>query len=150
LVSFLKFGEGWNLGPGLFGIEGAPSPGGAVGEPLPQGRVQQRQDGQPTNTLWSDELLGTGYTLIGFDVDPASLLTKNRNYDGLSTLHIGPEASLQEIEGELMNWATEHAVGLALVRPDRQVFGICRKGPDLAPQLEQLIDRLYRQLEQHS
>ena len=95
LVSFLKFGEGWNLGPGLFGIEGAPSPGGPVGEPLPQGRVQQRQDGQPTNTLWSDELLGTGYTLIGFNVDPASLLAKNRNYDGLSTLHIGPEASLQ-------------------------------------------------------
>ena len=57
---------------------------------------------------------------------------------------------LQEIEGELMNWATEHAVGLALVRPDRQVFGICRKGTDLAPQLEQLIYRLYLQLEQHS
>jgi len=95
-------------------------------------------------------LLGTGYTLIGFDVDPASLLPKTKNYDGLSTLHIGPETSLQEIEGELMNWATEHAVGLALVRPDRQVFGICRKGADLATQLEQLIDRLYRQLERHN
>ena len=150
LVSFLKFGEGWTLGPGLFGIDGAPSPGGPLGEPLPQGRVQQRRDGQPTATLWSDELLGSGYTLIGFNVDPASLLAKNRDYDGLSTLHIGPEANLQEIEGELMNWASEHAVDLALVRPDRQVFGICSKEADLTSQLTQLIDTLYRQVGRHS
>ena len=150
LVGFLKFGEGWNIGAGLLAVEGAPAAGDPVGEPMPQGFVQQIGVDDPVSPQWSDELLGGGFTLVGFGVDPAVYLpNENENehrHEWLSTLHIGSTGDACEIEGEIVNWAAEHAIALALVRPDRQVYGVCKTGSAIVAELQSMLIRLNEQL----
>ncbi len=142
LVSFLKFGEGWNLGSGLFALQERPESGGPVGEPLPQGRVQRLRDGEPGATVWSDDLLGDDYTLLGFGVDPSPLACEYNECTWLRCLHIGVGGVAREVEGELMNWAEEHDISLVLVRPDRQVYGVCKHGSEM--EITQMLDTLYQ------
>jgi 3-(3-hydroxy-phenyl)propionate hydroxylase len=144
LVGFLKFGEGWNLGAGLLATHGAPAAGGPVGEPLPQGFVQRLGVDEPPQ--WFDELLGGGFTLVGFGVDPVVYLADVDDHAWLSTVHIGSAGGICEIEGEMMHWAAEHAIALALVRPDRQVYGVCKTGSRIAVELQTMLVRLNEQL----
>lgn len=146
LVGFLKFGQGWKLGAGLLAVDHAPKSSDPQGEPLPQSRVQLSRASDNTTPQWSDELLGDGFTLVGFGVDPSTFLHSNHHSNKLSTLHIGSADCAIEVDGELMSWAAEHAIALALVRPDRQVYGVCKTGPRVGAELQAMLDRLNGQL----
>ncbi|MEM7020189.1 MAG: bifunctional 3-(3-hydroxy-phenyl)propionate/3-hydroxycinnamic acid hydroxylase [Pseudomonadota bacterium] len=146
LVGMLKFGEGWNIGSGLLSIEDAPKKGAPIGYPIPQAMVQPLKNGESGAAVWSDELLGEGFTLLGFGVDPAALLDSHERTIKLAGLHIGPDGQAIEVNGELTRWAEEHDIALAVVRPDRHVYGVCKLGGDLEAQLEALLSNLQHQL----
>lgn len=146
LVRFLKFGEGLPLGPGLFAVQGAPDQAGAVGSPIPQGSMTLLGEGSVPESVWLDDLLGSKYTLIGFGLEPRTYLSEGSQYPWLDTLHVGPTGRAVEATGELTNWATEHQIRLALVRPDRQVYGVCLEGAELEAELQNMLTALAQQL----
>jgi 3-(3-hydroxy-phenyl)propionate hydroxylase len=148
LVSFLGFGFNFKLGQGLLACDGAPAVDSPVGSPLPQPLVETAE-GQNVRL---DELLGGGFALVGIGVDPAIVLAElNIDPAGelpLNCVHIGLPGQMRDISGVLNNWATDHSIEIALVRPDRQVYGVCTKGSgvELRQQLAGLLTRLHGQL----
>ena len=146
LVGFLKFGEGWQLGQGLFFSETDAELKRPVGEPIPQGWISRLPLTSSTPPILSDCLLSDRFTVIGFDIDPKPFLIEANAHDWLDTLFIGKKGQFIEVEGELMNWANENEVALAIIRPDRQVYGICKKGAVAKHQLSRILDVLDRQL----
>ena len=125
LVSFLKFGEETPIGPGLFATEERFVPDGVVGKLIPQSTMKLCGADEAEEAIWSDELLGSDYTLVGFGVEPHDLLPEGLREPWLHTLHIGPNGWADEVAGNLTHWADSHGIALALVRPDRQIFGVC-------------------------
>lgn len=146
LVRFLKFGEGLPLGPGLFAVQGAPDRTNAVGSPIPQGSMTLLSEDSLPQSVWLDDLLGSKYTLIGFGLEPQTYLPEGGHYPWLDTLHIGPIGDAVEASGELTPWVTEHRIRLALVRPDRQVYGVCLEGAELKTELQNMLSALGQQL----
>ena len=148
LVGFLKFGEGWKLGAGLFDGDGLPNARSPIGEPIPQSRL--RQAGESTALIWSDDLLGDGFSLIGFGIDPIEIFADESKPDWLNTVCFGSAENAYEMGGELASWVVKYDVGLALVRPDRQVYGVCKSGQLMHTEMLSLLDRLIIQLDRDS
>ena len=146
LVGFLKFGEGWQLGQGLFFNETGAELKRPVGEPIPQGWISRLPLAASQRPVLSDCLLSDRFTVVGFDIDPEPFLIDNKTHDWIDSLFIGKKGQFIEVEGELMNWANKNEVSLAIIRPDRQVYGICRKGTVVSHQLSVMLDALDRQL----
>lgn len=146
LVRFLKFGEGIHLGSGLFASQGLPEISGPVGSPIPQGLMTLVDGSSSSQSVWFDDLLGSDYTLIGFGLEPQALLPEGDRPSWISTLRVGPSGDADELQGELMQWANRHQISLALVRPDRQVYGVCLKGADLQSELDAMLNTLRLQL----
>jgi hypothetical protein len=65
----------------------------------------------------------------------------------LDVLCIGLKGHFQEVQGELMRWATENQIAVAVVRPDRQIYGFCGKDAQLDAKLSVVINRLAKSLE---
>jgi len=145
LVRFMKFGEGWHLGDGLFAVDRVAEVSGPVGAPVPQRRLQSLSAQISNDPKWSDEQLGSGFTAIGFGIDPKRLLANTELPDWLSLLTLENEG-----QDELMSWAQKHGVRVALVRPDRQVYGVCKNQLDdnkVGQQLRFMLDGLQGKLQ---
>jgi 3-(3-hydroxy-phenyl)propionate hydroxylase len=142
LVGFLQFGFRWYLGPGLLACEGAPPAKGAVGFPMPQPVVK---DGSG-ESVRLDYLLGSGFALVGFGLDPADWVSAGPLE--LECVQVGGGGLVEQGDGMLSRWAHEHAISIALIRPDRQVYGICngRGGEEVSNELATLLARLNAQL----
>ena len=147
LVSFLKFGEETPIGPGLFATEERFVPRGVVGKLIPQSTMKLCGADEAEETIWSDELLGCEYTLVGFGVEPDDLLPRGLQESWLHTLHIGPNGLADEVAGKLTHWAVSHGIALALVRPDRQIFGVCFvTAPDPRAEVRDILNSLRQRL----
>ena len=53
---------------------------------------------------------------------------------------------MQETDGEIMNWVAENNVAVAILRPDRQVYGICKSASCAGAELPAMIATLIKQL----
>ena len=152
LVAFLKFGEGWHIGAGLLACDGAPPPGGVIGKPIPQPWLET--SGGQRRRL--DELLGDGFSAVGFNLNPAAVLDGATGRDSITygkiaplvCLQIGPGGHATDTSRMLSGWADTHGIGIAIVRPDRQVYGVCGRvaGTALHSELSGLLSRLEKQL----
>lgn len=144
LLNHLNFLGDWRLGEGLLAIDGAPTADTQLGKQLPQSKLVT-VDG---SEALSDDLLGSGFTLVGFGVDPAVHLQVDYSIagTGLSLLQVGGEGGMHEIEGTLCSWARLNNISLAIVRPDLQIYGVCLENDDPKQQLEGLLSRLRQQL----
>jgi 3-(3-hydroxy-phenyl)propionate hydroxylase len=145
LVRFLKFGEGVPLGNGLLMTDPEGKPTKPVGEPLPQSWVTSTTNAS-ASPIRSDDLLTEKFTVIGFGIDPLSIMAELSDYDWLDTLHFGSGGSVQETDGEIMNWVAENNVAVAILRPDRQVYGICKSASCAGAELPAMIATLIKQL----
>ena len=140
LAPDLDLGGSWVLGEGLLDRDGEPANEGNIGRPIPQPEVE-RSDGQRVKF---DEILGQGFTLLGFDLDPAPLLKESGGHKlTLDCLHLGPDGQARDLTGTLSDWRQTTGASLALIRPDRQVYAICREADgNLAGQLARVLGKL--------
>jgi 3-(3-hydroxy-phenyl)propionate hydroxylase len=147
LVGFLKFGESWQLGDGLFISDTKTGLRRPVAEPLPQSLISSNSFDASEPSFLSDELLSDKFTVIGFGIDPRTLTLDWEKLAWLDVLCIGLKGHFQEVQGELMRWATENQIAVAVVRPDRQIYGFCGKDAQLDAKLSVVINRLAKSLE---
>lgn len=117
-----------------------------AGELFVQGRVSyQGRSGR------LDDLLGPGFQVIGWNVDPLSLMDDDqvsflseigaRAVPASATYKPGRDV-VNDLRGVYARWFEQNKVQAVVVRPDYYVFG----GVSDAAQLSQLIDDLRRQL----
>ncbi len=147
LVSFLEIGFSWRLGEGILAATNKSKLHKISGYPLEQPIVTLSN--QPGQRL--DEHLGQSFTLVGFGIDPTSLLescTFDRKRIVIEALAIGIPDGFKIKKGSLTIWAETNNVELALVRPDRQIYGVCSSNQkqDISMQLQNLISSLSGQL----
>ncbi len=98
-----------------------------------------------------DSLLDNEFSVVGFNTDPAPLLSQQKS-DLLQThvggFNLGDEGQGNDKEGLMQRCAEDNNVALALLRPDRQIYGLCYtdSSESLKDQLGKLIDQLKIQL----
>lgn len=129
----------------------------AGGRLLPQ-PVVTLPDGTPTRL---DHVLGSGFALIGFGVDPLRDLAADAqaNWERLDVRLLmvtspgvaGPlpnprVQAVTDVTGALTDWAARHRASSALVRPDRSIFGVAGTHPRAAPSPEHLAALLWSAL----
>lgn len=78
-----------------------------------------------------DDLLGAGFAVVGFDVDPRRLVDGDHpiwQSVGTRFLEVSPagsrEAQVVDVTGTLGSWLGRHDASVAVLRPDRYVFGL--------------------------
>tara|TARA_B110000003_G_scaffold244060_1_gene252933 strand:+ start:1223 stop:2803 length:1581 start_codon:yes stop_codon:yes gene_type:complete len=143
LVSSIKFGQQWRLGDGIF----AQDPHSLDRYMLRQSMVTLSNG----DCVLLDSLLDNEFSVVGFNTDLAPLLSQ-QNTDFLQTplagFNLGDQGQGIDKEGLLQRWAEDNNVALALLRPDRQIYGLCYtdSSESLKDQLGKLIDQLKIQL----
>ena len=143
LVSSIKFGQQWRLGDGIF----AQDPHSLDRYMLRQSMVTLSNG----DCVLLDSLLDNEFSVVGFNTDPGPLLSQ-QNTDFLQAplagFHLGDQGQGIDKEGLLQRWAEDNNVALALLRPDRQIYGLCYtdSSESLKDQLGKLIDQLKIQL----
>ena len=109
-------------------ISGTPTPDSAVGKYIPQPRVA----GTNGKLHLLDDLIGNGFTLLGDNLDPATLLSAEQRsaWDGLGASYravLSPdqaskaESDIIDIEGSLLAWMRGFGAKAIALRPDRFV-----------------------------
>ena len=142
-VSSIKFGLQWRLGEGFYAQDHRSLH-----------RYMLRQSVITLNngdSVLLDTLLGNSFTVVGFNTDPAPLINRqNTDFlkESLSSFALGESGQGLDKEGLLQGWADDNKVALALLRPDRQIYGLCYKDSSetVKDQLSKLIDQLKSQL----
>jgi hypothetical protein len=143
LVSSIKFGQQWRLGDGIF----ARDPHSLDRYMLRQSMITLSNG----NCVLLDSLLDNAFSVVGFNTDPGPLLS-DHNTDFLqapvANFNLGAQGQGIDKEGLLQRWADDNNVALALLRPDRQIYGLCYtdSSDSLKGQLGKLIDQLKIQL----
>lgn len=143
LVSSIKFGLQWRLGEGFF----AQDPRSLHRYMLRQSMITLSNG----DCVLLDSLLDNAFSVVGFNIDPGPLLSQH-NTDFLqapvASLNLGDQGQGIDREGLLQHWAEDNNVALALLRPDRQIYGLCYtdSSESLKDQLGKLIDQLKIQL----
>tara|TARA_B110000037_G_scaffold216269_1_gene274985 strand:- start:1753 stop:3333 length:1581 start_codon:yes stop_codon:yes gene_type:complete len=143
LVSSIKFGQQWRLGDGIF----AQDSYSLDRYMLRQSMITLSND----DCVLLDSLLDNAFSVVGFNTDPGPLLSQ-QNTDFLqapvASFYLGDQGQGIDREGLLTRWADDNNVALALLRPDRQIYGLCYKdsSESLKDQLDKLIDQLKNQL----
>ena len=143
LVSSIKFGQQWRLGDGIFAQDS-----------YSLDRYMLRQSMVTLSNgdcVLLDSLLDNAFSVVGFNTDPGPLLSQ-QNTDFLqapvASFYLGDQGQGIDREGLLTRWADDNNVALALLRPDRQIYGLCYtdSSESLKDQLDKLIDQLKIQL----
>lgn len=106
---------------------GAPSitvpSDGVEGRLSVQGRVEV--DGR---TGLYDDVVGGGWQLIGWEVDPSGELTADDlswfTSIGGSIRAVGRRGPVRDVDGSYARWFEEHGCSVVLARPDFYVFGV--------------------------
>jgi 3-(3-hydroxy-phenyl)propionate hydroxylase/flavoprotein hydroxylase len=108
----------WSLGPGVH-RDGDPA-GGVLGI---QARVQRAGSIERL-----DDIIGSPrFTLLSLRADPSEHLGAEaaalwQRLGGVS-VHVGPDADYDDVDGDYVSWFSKLGVELVLVRPDFYVFG---------------------------
>jgi len=107
-----------------------------------------REHGEPALL---DDLLSDSFNLVGFDTDVDSLVSKhNIDFLGapLKTFNIGVHGQGIDETGTLQCWADDNQIAIALLRPDKQIYGLCyqNNAQSLSEQLADLLGQLKTQL----
>ena len=143
LVSNLNFVSGWRLGDGIFYDKS---------EALSRYLLRQPTITLPSGELVKlDSLLGKGFSIIGFNIDPAPLVQAEDTkflVDGFKTVEIGESGDGIDVQGVLTAWAKKQNIALAMLRPDRHIYGVCyfNKATTYQEQLPKLFLKLRGQL----
>ncbi len=149
----------WPLGPGLFDTAEPPTAKSAHGNPIDQPSVATPAG----ERVRLDSLLGPEFALVGLGVDPDPLLDDDTRQQlaALQTrvLQVAPKdtgrnaagdgVAAVDVEGGLATWFARVGGGrLALVRPDRQVFGTYGHSPraDAREELRRAVGVLVERL----
>jgi 3-(3-hydroxy-phenyl)propionate hydroxylase len=131
---------------GKLGVEPPPPPitvppslsAGWLSSPVSKGSAIGKMPPQPrmctTKGLRGllDDLIGTGFVLLGDNVDPASLLTpqEKAGWDRLGTRYVSVRSldqgsvavdDLIDLDGTLINWMRKYGTKAIALRPDRFV-----------------------------
>jgi 3-(3-hydroxy-phenyl)propionate hydroxylase len=113
-------GSGW--------LSGAVSKRSAIGKMPPQPRMCTTRGHRGL----LDDLIGSGFALLGDNIDPASLLTpqEKAGWDRLGTRYVSVRSldqgsvavdDLIDLEGALITWMRKHRTKAIALRPDRFV-----------------------------
>jgi 3-(3-hydroxy-phenyl)propionate hydroxylase len=143
IISTIKFGQQWRLGNGVFARDHR-----SLNRYMLRQSIIKLNSGEE---VLLDSLLGDSFALIGFNADPTVLLSQ-QNTDFLNTavtnVTLGEGGQGIDKEGLLQHWADDNEVALALLRPDRQIYGLCygHSHNSLKDQLNKLFDQLKDQL----
>jgi 3-(3-hydroxy-phenyl)propionate hydroxylase len=144
----MEWAPSWALGPGLFDPPETPDRESAHGHVIDQPRMEGA-DGAPARL---DDWIGERFAILGLGVDPEDLLDPEAKAaaEALSMrrLGVGPEGELRDVDGGLSAWARARGgVRAAIVRPDRQVYGVF-SGDDaaLASALSRAVHSLHARL----
>jgi 3-(3-hydroxy-phenyl)propionate hydroxylase len=122
-----------------------------VGTPLIQPYVTTAS-GQ---TLRLDEVLGTGFAVLSWNNDPTIALSPEGRQDlkrlNFRFIKVVPSQeqlafnelveTVQDTEGHLSRWFSEHGLNTAIVRPDRYLYAVLNI-TELKPSLEQLCHQV--------
>jgi 3-(3-hydroxy-phenyl)propionate hydroxylase len=125
----------WPLGPGLFDSPAPPSRSTAHGNPIDQPWVGTAAG----ERVRLDEVLGEGFAVLGLGVDPAQLVAAESSQSwaalGSRFLHVVPRGGVADgpgavvdVDGGLAEWFARVGGRVAVLRPDRQVFGVYGRG----------------------
>ena len=109
-------------------VRGPIGPHSIIGKMVPQPRVANAQG----RLCLLDDLLGTGFALLGDGVDPAEVLgpADKADWDRLAARYLrvlSPQDrgrgqhDIIDLQGTLLTWMREHQVRVVAVRPDRFV-----------------------------
>ena len=143
IISSIKFGQQWRVGDGIFSQDRRSLH-----------RYMLRQSMITLNNgenVLLDGMLDNSFALIGFNVDPAALIDREQTTflnAPISSISLGQNGQGIDKDGRLQRWANENEVALALLRPDRQIYGLCYRHNSMSikDQLTKLIDQLKEQL----
>jgi flavoprotein hydroxylase len=120
------------LGPGVL-MAGDPR----AGHLFPQGRVRCGH----TAGLF-DDVVGAGWTLVGYDCDPAAHLDRDLADFfaalGGRTAQVGPDGPVADLEATYARWFGSAGVAVALQRPDFYVFGTAATADSAGDLIERL------------
>ncbi len=125
------------LGPGVFRDDDA-----IAGTLVPQGRVRTPEGREG----WFDDVVGRGWTLLGWNVDPLRALDDEaaaffRSLGGIA-VQIGPSDHLSDLDGTYAQWFRSRALTVGLQRPDFYLFG----GVATPGEVGELLEALRRSL----
>ena len=105
------------LGPGVL-IADDPR----AGRLFPQGRIRC---GDAAGLF--DDVIGAGWTLVGYDIDPAAHLDRDLadffTALGGRTVQLGPDGPVADLDSTYARWFESAGVAVVLQRPDFYVFG---------------------------
>ncbi len=143
LIASIKFGQQWRLGKGIFSKDSLP-----LNRFMLRQCIITREHGEPALL---DDLLSDSFNLVGFDTDVDSLVSKhNIDFLGapLKTFNIGVHGQGIDETGTLQCWADDNQIAIALLRPDKQIYGLCyqNNAQSLSEQLADLLGQLKTQL----
>jgi len=124
------------IGPGVV-RDGDPH----AGRLFVQGRVAS---GARTGLF--DDVVGSGWTLVGRSVDPTARLTPDAaaffaSLGGIGA-HVGGAGAVRDVDGAYARWFDEAGVDVVLQRPDFYVFGTAARAEDTSVLVAQLRDAL--------
>ncbi|MAH73219.1 MAG: hypothetical protein CBC09_04000 [Cellvibrionales bacterium TMED49] len=143
LIAHIDFIAQWRLGEGLF----AKDTRKLNRYMIRQAMVYNSNGG----LIRLDSILGKDFSILGFEVDPKALLTKHvreRLYNKITSIHFGSSGLKIDETAGLSEWVKTNKVAFALVRPDRQIFGLCYYShkQSLEKQFTLLLDQLTSRL----
>ena len=141
LVRFLRFDLAWCLGDGILDRYENRSADNPVGQTLPQATLVVQDKHQ-----LSDEALGPGFSIVGIGNNPADYFDAKNLDLGMQLLHIAEDGDAIDINGSFRSWAQQNDVDLAVIRPDRQVFGVLSSRADKQVELAAMLSRLRQKL----
>ena len=138
---------GLRPGPLVLGPRGLPGRRPA-GEAFPQPRVVAADGAR----VPLDDVLGEGFALVGFGVDPLAGLPDGalglwRRLGATSLRVTGPgwpadPGEVEDESGRLAAWFAGHRASVAVVRPDRYVLAACTAGSAVAEVTRRVADAL--------
>ncbi|MDT2079035.1 MAG: hypothetical protein RMX54_12235, partial [Planktomarina sp.] len=91
------------------------------------------------------------FNIVGFNTDVDPLVSQqNTEFLGspLKTFNVGAHGQGVDETGALHRWADEHQIAIAILRPDKQIYGLCYQHSvkSLDQQLADLLGQLKTQL----
>jgi 3-(3-hydroxy-phenyl)propionate hydroxylase len=92
--------------------------------------LQPRVEKESTPLLF-DDVLGSGFAVVGFNLDPRGLVESNdplwqklhTRFLEVRSTHDGGSHVI-DVDGTLGSWFSQHDAAVAILRPDRYVFGL--------------------------
>ena len=139
LTGAIRFDLAWPLGNGIFDHEPVENQKGPVGYPLTQTLVKSGDA-----MRLSDELLGAGFTVLGINCDPT--FNGQVTDEDFSFIQVGDAGEWLDESGSLIRWAEQYGVAIAVVRPDRQVYGVISLKNASPAKLQEMLSYLNTQL----